>query len=76
MIQLTADKLIGGVYFLSKKGDFHEANLYYSAVNNDQFFLWSPLPASQDKAEHLFFIERNKNRNIVQYDVRLTGNRE
>jgi len=33
-----------------------------------------PLAASQDKAEHLFFIERSKNRNIVQYDVRLTGN--
>ncbi len=38
------------------------------------FFLCSPLAASQDKAEHLFFIERSKNRNLVQYDVRLTGN--
>ena len=38
------------------------------------FFPCSPLAASQDKAEHLFFIERSKNRNIVQYDVRLTGN--
>jgi len=38
------------------------------------FFLWSPLAASRDKAEHLFFIERSKNRNMAQYDVRLTGN--
>lgn len=40
------------------------------------FFLCSPLAAPQDKAEHLFFIERSKNRNLVQYDVRLTGNRD
>lgn len=40
------------------------------------FFICSPLAASQDKAEHLFFIERSTNRNIVQYDVRLTGNRD
>ena len=38
------------------------------------FFLWSPLTASQNKAKHPFFLERSKNRNIVQYDVRLTGN--
>ena len=40
------------------------------------FFICCPLAASQDKAEHLFFIERSKNRSIVQYDVRLTGNRD
>ena len=28
----------------------------------------------QDKADHLFFIERSKNKNLVQYDIRLTGN--
>ena len=32
--------------------------------------------ASGDNASHLFFIERNKNRNLVQYDVRLTENRD
>jgi len=34
------------------------------------------LTASQDKGEHLFSIERSKNRNFVQYDLRLTGNRD
>ena len=29
---------------------------------------------SPDKAGHLFFIERSKNKNLVQYDIRLTGN--
>jgi len=38
--------------------------------------LYSALVASQDKAEHLFFIERSRSRNLVQYDVRLTGNRD
>ena len=32
--------------------------------------------ASGDKAGHLFFIERNKNKNLVQYDIRLTENRD
>jgi hypothetical protein len=27
-----------------------------------------------DKADHLFFIERSKNKNLVQYDIRLTEN--
>lgn len=40
------------------------------------FFLCSSLAISKDKAEHLFLIERSKNRNLVQYDVRLTGNRD
>lgn len=31
---------------------------------------------SGDKASHLFFIERSKNRNIVQYDIGLTENRD
>jgi hypothetical protein len=35
----------------------------------------SILAASGDKASHLFFIERSKNRNLVQYDARLTENR-
>lgn len=30
---------------------------------------------SEDKAGHLFFIERSKNKNLVQYDVRLAENR-
>ena len=34
------------------------------------------MTASQDKGEHLFSIERSKNRNFVQYDLRLTGNRD
>jgi hypothetical protein len=32
--------------------------------------------ASGDKAGHLFFIERSKNKNLVQYDIRLTENKE
>ena len=30
--------------------------------------------ASGDKTGHLFFIERSKNKNLVQYDIRLTEN--
>jgi len=30
---------------------------------------------SRDKGGHLFFIERSKNKNLVQYDIRLTENR-
>ena len=29
---------------------------------------------SRDKANHLFVIERSKNKNLVQYDIRLTEN--
>jgi len=32
--------------------------------------------ASGNRASHLFFIERSKNKNLVQYDVRLTENRD
>jgi len=38
-------------------------------------FPQSILAASGDEANHLFFIERSKNKNLVQYDVRLTENR-
>ncbi len=31
---------------------------------------------SGDKAGHLFFIERSKNKNLVQYDVQLTANKD
>jgi len=34
------------------------------------------LAASGDTAGHLFFIERSKNKNLVQYDIRLTENRD
>jgi len=40
------------------------------------FFPQSSFAASGTNAGHLFFIERNKNRNLVQYDVRLTENRD
>lgn len=39
-------------------------------------FPQSILAASGDKAGHLFFIERSKNKNLVQYDIRLTENRD
>jgi hypothetical protein len=32
--------------------------------------------ASRNKACHLFFIERSKNKNLVQYDIRLTENKD
>jgi hypothetical protein len=32
--------------------------------------------ASGNKAGHLFFIERSKNKSLVQYDIRLTENRD
>ena len=38
-------------------------------------FPQSILAASGNRANHLFFIERSKNKNLVQYDVRLTENR-
>ena len=39
-------------------------------------FPQSIFAASGDKAGHLFFIERSKNKNLVQYDIRLSGNRD
>jgi len=39
-------------------------------------FPQSILAATGDKAGHLFFIERSKNKNLVQYDIRLTENRD
>jgi hypothetical protein len=32
--------------------------------------------ASGDKTGHLFFIERSKNKNVVQYDIRLTESKD
>ena len=37
-------------------------------------FPQSLLAAPEDKVSHLFFIERSKNKNLVQYDVHLTKN--
>ncbi len=34
------------------------------------------LATSGNKDGHLFFIERSKNKNLVQYDIRLTENRD
>ena len=36
--------------------------------------LFSPFAVCSDKTKHLFFIERSKNGNLVQYDLRLTEN--
>jgi hypothetical protein len=38
------------------------------------FFPQSMFAVSRDKTSHLFFIERSKNKNLVQYDIRLTEN--
>ncbi len=38
------------------------------------FVSWSSFALYPTKSDHLFFIERSKNRKIVQYDVRLTEN--
>src|SRR5512143_3969170 len=38
------------------------------------FVFWSPFAHSLSKNDHLFFIERSKNKHLVQYDVRLTEN--
>ena len=38
------------------------------------FSSWPACAHSPDKADHLFFIERSKNKNLVQYDIRLTEN--
>jgi hypothetical protein len=35
---------------------------------------WSTFALSSDKDNHLFFIERSKNKHLVQYDVQLTEN--
>ena len=37
-------------------------------------FPQSIFAVSEEKASHLFFIERSKNKNLVQYDIRLTEN--
>jgi len=37
---------------------------------------WSAFAVSPDKTGHLFFIERSKNKSLVQYDIRLTENRD
>jgi len=38
------------------------------------FFPQSIFAVSGDKVSHLFFIERSKNKNLVQYEIRLTEN--
>ena len=38
------------------------------------FVSWSAFALFSSKNDHLFFIERSKNKNLVQYDVRLTEN--
>lgn len=35
---------------------------------------WSVFAVSENKTGHLFLIERSKNKNLVQYDVHVTGN--
>ena len=35
------------------------------------FVSWSTIAVSWEKSDHLFFIERSKNKNCVQYDVHL-----
>ena len=39
-------------------------------------FPQSIFAATGDRAGHLFFIERSKNKNLVQYDIRVTENRD
>jgi hypothetical protein len=39
-------------------------------------FPWSIFAVSGVKTSHLFFIERSKNTNLVQYDIRLTEDRD
>jgi len=38
------------------------------------FLSWSTFALSSSKNDHLFFIERRKNKHLVQYDARLTEN--
>jgi hypothetical protein len=40
------------------------------------FVSWSTFAVSWNKFDHLFFIERSKNKNCVQYDVRLMKNND
>jgi hypothetical protein len=39
-------------------------------------FPQSIFAVSEEKFSHLFFIERSKNKNLVQYDIRLTEDRD
>ena len=43
--------------------------LFFTIVG---FVSWPACADSPAKADHLFFIERSKNKNLVQYDIRLT----
>jgi len=38
--------------------------------------VWSVMATSWNNTDHLFFIERNKNKNVVQYDVQLMENND
>ena len=38
--------------------------------------VWSVVATSWNNTEHLFFIERSKNKNVVQYDVQLMENND
>ena len=38
--------------------------------------VWFVRATSWNKTDHLFFIERSKNKNVVQYDVQLTENND
>lgn len=38
--------------------------------------VWSVVATSWNDTEHLFFIERNKNKNVVHYDVQLMENND
>ncbi len=40
------------------------------------FVSWSVFALFPSKNDHLFFVERSKNKNLVQYDVRLTENND
>jgi len=66
-----------GDFFLLKNTDFKKSPRLISisllSIILD-FPSWSAFAVCQDKAVHLFFIGRNKNKNIVWYDLCLTGN--
>jgi len=38
--------------------------------------VWFVMATSWNNTDHLFFIERNKNKNVVQYDVKLMENND
>lgn len=38
--------------------------------------VWSAVATSRNNTDHLFFIERSKNKNVVQYDVQLMKNKD